>query len=102
VQVVEEANRRLDGMSVYAAIDSEMLERLKLAPSSRILSVEKGRNFEMVATLLGRGTELPRDSRKQACLCGLADEPVAEIVQCGEPTADDKGDYPSWSRRRVR
>ena len=60
VQVVEEANRRIDGMIVYATIDSEMLERMKLAPSSHILSVEKGRNFEMLAQLLGRGTELPR------------------------------------------
>ena len=60
VQVVEEANRRMDGMIVYATIDSEMLERMKLAPSSHILSVEKGRNFEMVAQLLGQGTELPR------------------------------------------
>ena len=60
VQVVEEANRRIDGMSVYATIDSEMLERMKLASSSHILSVEKGRNFEMVARLLGQGTELPR------------------------------------------
>jgi hypothetical protein len=53
VQVVEEANRRIDGMIVYATIDSKMLERMKLAPSSHILSVEKGRNFEMVAQLLG-------------------------------------------------
>jgi creatinine amidohydrolase/Fe(II)-dependent formamide hydrolase-like protein len=60
VQVVEEANRRIDGMTVYAPIDGEMLERMKLAPSSHILSVEKGRNFEMLAQLLGRGTELPR------------------------------------------
>jgi creatinine amidohydrolase len=60
VQVVEEGNRRIDGMMVYATIDSEMLERMKLPPSSHILSVEKGRNFEMVAQLLGQGTELPR------------------------------------------
>jgi creatinine amidohydrolase/Fe(II)-dependent formamide hydrolase-like protein len=60
VQVVEEANRRINGLNVYATLDSEMLERMKLTPSSRILSVEKGRNFEMVAQLLGRGTELPR------------------------------------------
>jgi creatinine amidohydrolase len=60
VQVVEEGNRRIDGMTVYATIDSEMLERMKLPPSSHILSVEKGRNFEMVAQLLGQGTELPR------------------------------------------
>jgi len=60
VEVVQEANRRIDGITVYATIDSEVLERMKLAPSSHILSVEKGRNFEMVAQLLGQGTELPR------------------------------------------
>ena len=60
VEVVQEANRRIDGLTVYATIDSEVLERMKLVPSSRILSVEKGRNFEMVAQLLGRGMELPR------------------------------------------
>lgn len=60
VQIVEEGNRRIDGMIVYATIDSEMLERMKLAPSAHILSVEKGRNFEMLARLLGQGSELPR------------------------------------------
>jgi creatinine amidohydrolase/Fe(II)-dependent formamide hydrolase-like protein len=60
VRVVEEANRTIEGMTVYATVDSEMLERMKMAPSSHILSVEKGRNFEMVAQLLGQGTELPR------------------------------------------
>jgi creatinine amidohydrolase/Fe(II)-dependent formamide hydrolase-like protein len=37
-----------------------MLDRMKLAPSTHILSVEKGRDFEMVAQLLGRGSEMPR------------------------------------------
>lgn len=60
VEVVREANRKIDGITVYATIDSEVLERMKLAPGPHILSVEKGRNFEMVAQLLGRGTELPR------------------------------------------
>jgi creatinine amidohydrolase len=60
VQIVEEANRRIEGMAVYAPVDREMLERMKLAPSTHILSVEKGRNFEMVAQLLGRGSEMPR------------------------------------------
>jgi creatinine amidohydrolase len=60
VHVVEEANRTIEGMTVYSAVDSEMLDRIKLAPSTHILSVDKGRNFEMVARLLGRGTELPR------------------------------------------
>src|SRR5688500_671605 len=66
VQVVGEGNRRIDGMTVYATIDSEMLERIKLAPSTHILSVDKGRNFEMVAQLLGRGTtELPRTTHAE-------------------------------------
>ncbi len=60
VHVVEEANRTIEGMTVYAAVDSEMLDRIKLAPSTHILSVDKGRNFEMVAQLLGRGSEMPR------------------------------------------
>ena len=60
VEVVQEANRKIDGITVYATIDSEVLERMKLAPRAHILSVEKGRNFEMVAQLLGRGTELSR------------------------------------------
>ena len=41
-------------------IDSEVLRAMKLAPSAHILSVEKGRNFEMMAQLLGRGAEMPR------------------------------------------
>jgi len=60
VDVVEQANRSIQGMTVYATIDSEMLERMKRAPGRHILPVEKGRNFEMLAQLLGRGTELPR------------------------------------------
>jgi creatinine amidohydrolase len=60
VRVVEEANRTIEGMTVYATVDSEMLDRIKLAPSTHILSVNEGRNFEMVARLLGRGSEMPR------------------------------------------
>jgi creatinine amidohydrolase/Fe(II)-dependent formamide hydrolase-like protein len=60
VEVVQEANRTIEGMTVYTTVDSEMLDRMKLAPSRHILSVDKGRNFEMLAQLLGRGTELPR------------------------------------------
>lgn len=52
MEVVQEANRKIDGITVYATIDSEVLERMKLAPGPHILSVEKGRNFEMVAQLL--------------------------------------------------
>jgi creatinine amidohydrolase/Fe(II)-dependent formamide hydrolase-like protein len=60
VEVVQEANRRIPGLTVYAMVDSEVIERMKLVPSSHLVSVEKGRNFDMLAQLLGRGTELPR------------------------------------------
>ena len=60
VQMAQEANRRITGMAVYALVDSEMLERIKRQPSTHILSVEKGRNFERVAQLLGSGSEMPR------------------------------------------
>ena len=60
VQTVEEANRSVEGLTVYATIDSDVVERLKLPPSPHILSVQKLRNFDMLAQLLGGGTELPR------------------------------------------
>jgi creatinine amidohydrolase len=49
VEVVQEANRRINGLTVYATVDSEVLERMKPVASPHILSVEKGRNFEMLA-----------------------------------------------------
>ena len=33
---------------------------MKLKSSTHVLSVEKGRNFELLAQLLGRGAEMPR------------------------------------------
>ena len=39
---------------MYAMVDSEVIERMKLVPSSHIVSVEKGRNFDMLAQVLGR------------------------------------------------
>jgi hypothetical protein len=67
VQIAEEANRRIHGMAVYALVDSEMLERMKRPPSTHILSVEKGRNFERVAQLLGSGSEMPRTTHCRWC-----------------------------------
>ena len=62
VEVVEEANRKIPGMEVFATIDRETLEVINQAPNAHILSVTKGRNFEMLAQLLGRGTEMPSTS----------------------------------------
>ena len=60
IEAAEAANRKIDGMKVYAVIESEKLATMQFAPSAPVLSVEKGRNFEMMAELLGRGTEFPR------------------------------------------
>ena len=83
VQVVEEANRRIDGMTVYATIDSEMLERMKLAPSAHILSVDKGRNFEMVAQLLGPGAEMPRTTHADGAETSWTLHFYPEVVRPG-------------------
>lgn len=60
VQVVEEANSRIVGMEVFATINSVAVESMKLASRGHVLPIEKGRNFEMLAQLLGRGTEIPQ------------------------------------------
>jgi len=57
VKTVEEANRSIDGMKVYAFIESERLEQMKLKPSVSVLPIEKGQNFEMLTRLLGVGKE---------------------------------------------
>lgn len=62
VELVQEANRKIDGMTVYTMVDGETMDRMKLARSTHILRVERLRNFEMVAGLLGRGTEMPTTS----------------------------------------
>ena len=83
MQVVEEANRRIEGMTVYAMVDSEMLDRMKLAPSTHILSVEKGRNFEMVAQLLGRGSEMPRTTHADGAETSWTLHFYPEVVRPG-------------------
>jgi hypothetical protein len=44
----------------YPVADSERLQAMNLKPGEHVLSVEKGRNFELLAQLLGRGAEMPR------------------------------------------
>ncbi len=60
ITAVEEANRTIGGMHAYLVVDSESLKAMKLTPGAHVLSVEKGRNFELLAQLLGRGAEMPR------------------------------------------
>ena len=83
VQIAEEANRRITGMAVYALVDSEMLERMKRPPSTHILSVEKGRNFERVAQLLGGGSEMPRTTHADGAETSWTLHFYPEVVRPG-------------------
>jgi len=56
-RIADEASRQIDGMKVYALIDSERAERLKLEPSASLVPIERGLNFPMLTELLGPGTE---------------------------------------------
>jgi creatinine amidohydrolase len=51
-----EASATIPGLRVYALIDTERLERLSL-PTSAVLAIERGLNFEMLRQLLGDGPE---------------------------------------------
>jgi creatinine amidohydrolase len=57
IDVTESANKNIDGLSVYAFVESERLDQMKVRPSQYILPIEKGQNFEMLTRLLGTGTE---------------------------------------------
>jgi len=56
-RIAEEASRQIEGMNVYALIDSERAEQLRLKPSSTLVLIERGQNFPMLAQLLGPGKE---------------------------------------------
>ena len=56
-RAVMQANRTIKGLQAYALIDSERLERVKVAPDPHILPIRKGLNIEMLTKLLGNGIE---------------------------------------------
>ena len=56
-RAVMQANRTVKGLQAYALIDSERLERVKVAPDPHILPIRNGLNVEMLRKLLGRGVE---------------------------------------------
>jgi len=57
IDVAESANKNIDGISVYAFVESERLEQMKTKRSEHVLPIEKGQNFEMLTRLLGTGKE---------------------------------------------
>ncbi|HEU4389641.1 MAG TPA: creatininase family protein [Blastocatellia bacterium] len=58
-RIAEEANRRISEVRVQALIESDLVARLALKPGPALLSIEGGRNFELLAKLLGKGLEMP-------------------------------------------
>jgi creatinine amidohydrolase len=56
-RAVLQANRTIKGLQAYALVDSERLERVKVASDPHILPIRKGLNIEMLMKLLGSGVE---------------------------------------------
>lgn len=56
-QIAEQATRTIDGLNVYALIDSGQLTRLKLSSRVHVIAVENSMNREMFTQLLGSGAE---------------------------------------------
>jgi creatinine amidohydrolase len=55
-RVAQEA-RGISGVRVQALIESDIVARLDLQPGPSLLSIERGRNFDFLTRLLGRGSE---------------------------------------------
>jgi creatinine amidohydrolase len=56
-RIAEEGNRQIEGMKVYALIDSVRAEQLKLKSSASVILIERAQTPQNVTELLGRGTE---------------------------------------------
>jgi creatinine amidohydrolase len=56
-RIAEEGNRQIEGMKVYALIDKERAEQLKLKSSASVILIERGWTPQNMTELLGRGTE---------------------------------------------
>ena len=82
-RIAEEANRKLDGMKVYALIDSERLQRLEIKSSFNLLPIENGLNFPMLTQLLGKGTEAPASTHADGWEVSLMLHYHPEMVRPG-------------------
>jgi creatinine amidohydrolase len=56
-RIAEEGNRQIEGMKVYALIDRERAEQLKIKSSSSVILIDRGWTPQNMTELLGRGTE---------------------------------------------
>src|SRR5215831_18217577 len=58
-RIAEEGSNKLKDVRVYALIHSESVERFGLSSNPYVLPVDRGRNFKLLAELLGKGSESP-------------------------------------------
>lgn len=59
-RIAREASRTIPGMTAYAMVPSESIERFGLAPEPSLLPLQDFRNFPLLTKLLGSGSEPPR------------------------------------------
>lgn len=57
--IAEQASTTLESVNAYALIHSESVERFGLSSNPHVLPVDRGRNFKLLADLLGHGPEMP-------------------------------------------
>jgi creatinine amidohydrolase len=82
-RIAEEANRQIQGMQVYALIDSDRAEQLKLKSSTSLVLIEEGRSPKNMTELLGKGTEGAPCMHADGCEVSLMLHYYPEMVRPG-------------------
>jgi creatinine amidohydrolase len=82
-RIAEEGSRQIEGMKVYALIDSDRAKQLKLKSSASIILIEQGRTPQHVAELLGRGTEGAMCMHADGCEVSLMLHYYPDMVRPG-------------------
>jgi creatinine amidohydrolase/Fe(II)-dependent formamide hydrolase-like protein len=82
-RIADEASRQIPGLRVYALIDSDRAEQLKLKPSTSLVLIERGRFPKNVTELLGKGTEGAPCMHADGCEVSLMLHYYPEMVRPG-------------------
>jgi creatinine amidohydrolase len=82
-RIAEEASRQIEGMKVYALIDSDRAEQLKLKSSASVILIERGRTSPRVTELLGPGTEGAMCMHADGCEVSLMLHYYPDMVRPG-------------------
>jgi creatinine amidohydrolase len=82
-RIAEEASRQIEGMIVYALIDSDRAEQLKLKSSASVILIGRGRTSPHVTELLGPGTEGATCMHADGCEVSLMLHYYPDMVRPG-------------------